>query len=171
MITVKIFNEDILQYTGTIEFMYETITFNMKQIMGDDFCEDNTSKQMWYDNNIIGTANKVGWLTVIAFDDDRPCAYFQFGVIPNEQVAVWDEMEIDAEHKGDHQTFWILIKVFLDEKDYTDCQFIRGYINNHNKKSQSIFQGLGFEITEETQRGKKYICSRAKIEEWYYKIK
>jgi hypothetical protein len=89
----------------------------MKRILPDEFKDTEESYKMWYGNNVIGTAKRVLWRTVIAFDDNAPCGYFQFGYMENLNAVLWGEMEIDDKHKGDHVTFRTLIKTYLDDEE------------------------------------------------------
>ena len=163
MIKTKAYTSELLENRDLTDSMYEIISTNMSAVFEEAYSEDD--KKLWYENNIVKAASNPNKKTVIAFDGEQPCAYFQYKKVEGDEAS-WDELEIDSAHKGDKKTFLALVKHFIDDNDFTECKLIRAYINNKNKKSQEVFAALGMKIIEDTPRGAIYRASRTDIENW-----
>lgn len=159
MIYIKYFTTDIIEHTQYIDTMYDLLAHNMAVAVPDGWdWSSQEHYEMWYRYNIKEMSQRPTWKTVIAFDEEKLCGYCQYGYAENINAILLGEIQIDDSHKGDHETFKALIRSVVNDDLYSTSKAIHLHINKLNKKSQSVFTGMGFKVIKMTERGARYSC-------------
>jgi RimJ/RimL family protein N-acetyltransferase len=161
--TIKTFGTDLFGQGEILEALYKIIFENMTEILGEyPAAADESGKQCWLEFN-RKAAIEGGRKTAVAFDGGIPCGFFQYAKCGRD-ICRWDEIQIAKAYQSDGQTFWALVRTFLQDADFLSCKNIYAYINRLNHKSQAVARHIGFVKYAETERGAQYVLERPLLE-------
>ncbi len=145
----------------TLSRMYVLLHANMQQIVPlpgayDDMCYEWMSawKRRIRDEDIRH---------VIVQEGDRLRGFMLYSVDERVGTISIDEMQIEAESRGNGVTFRRLLAKFLSEIERIPCDTVLTYANKRNPFSPELVLKMGFTVCGETERGWRYRIGKAEL--------
>lgn len=161
--TVKRLKGELLDSPEVLDGIFCLIYENMKELCpptGEDREED---KRIWLEFNRQGVLQN-GRTTALVYDGQTLCGFLQYERA--DRLCCWGDMDIAPRYRKDGVTIRLLVREFLRDGDFADCETICTQIMDKNRESWSLAVHLGFREGEKTARGHRYFCERSALKKF-----
>lgn len=150
---VTVFSKDNLMNESTIHKMFELLDTNMSKIAPLNLPKDAVFQE-WLDSFYKGLREGTKHLVIM----DRLClkGYLSFTLREDKLIVHFNEIQISPFSQRDGVTVRKLLYGFLHEIKNYPAWTIRTYVNNLNSVSNKLAARIGFQLVEQTDRGRKY---------------